>query len=46
MPMLAKGIIIFFEKNKFKKIFIQDKEKALRVWNRCLRKGWDAQWMY
>ena len=46
MPFLAKGIMIFKRKNRFKTILFEDKEKAQRFWQRCKRKGLDAQLVY
>lgn len=46
MLNLAKGIIIFGRNNRFRKIFFKDKEKAQRIWDKCQRKGLDAQLMY
>ena len=43
---LAKGIVIFGRNNRFKKILFKDKEKAQRIWEKCQRKGLDAQLMY
>ena len=46
MPILAKGIIIFGKKNRFKKILFEDKQKAQRQFERCRRKGLDVQYIY
>ena len=46
MPFLAKGVMIFGNNNRFKKIIIPDKEKAQRFWLKCKRKGLDAQLLY
>lgn len=46
MPFLAKGIMIFKANNSFKLHLFKDKEKALRFWKKCKRRGLDAQLVY
>ena len=46
MPFLAKGIMVFGRRNKFKLHLFQAKEKAQRFWEKCKRKGLDAQLVY
>lgn len=46
MPFLAKGVMIFKRKNKYKTVFFSDKEKAQRYWVKCKRRGLDAQLVY
>ena len=45
MVFLAKGIMIV-KNNSFKVRYFQDKEKALRFWKKCKRRGLDAQLVY
>lgn len=46
MPFLAKGIVVFGRHNNFKLHLFKDKEKALRFWERCKRKGLCANLVY
>ena len=46
MPILAKGIMVFGRKNKFKIYYFKTREKASRFWKKCQRKGLDAQLVY
>lgn len=46
MPFLAKGIMIYKSNNRFKLHVFQNKEKAQRFWEKCKRRGLDAQLVY
>lgn len=46
MPFLARGVTVFGRKNRFKTHLFTDKEKALRYWQKCKRRGLDAQLVY
>lgn len=46
MPFLAKGIMVYSANNRFKLYLFKDKEKALRFWERCKRKGLCANLVY
>ena len=46
MAFLAKDIIIFKSHNRYKIHTFGNKEKAQRFWQKCKRKGLDAQLVY
>ena len=46
MPFLARGVTVYGRENRFKVHLFQDKEKALRFWKKCQRRGLDAQLVY
>lgn len=46
MPFLAKGFILFGNKNRFKKYIFEDKQKAQRLYEKMKRKGLDVQLCY
>ena len=46
MVFLARGVIVYGRKNRFKTHLFIDREKALRFWKKCQRRGLDAQLVY
>ena len=46
MPFLAKGIMVFSGHNRFKVHRFSTKEKALRFWEKCKRRGLCANLVY
>ena len=46
MPFLAKGIMVFGSNNSYKIHKFSTKEKALRFWEKCKRKGLCANLVY
>lgn len=46
MPCLARSIIIFGRKNKFKRINFHDEKKAQSAYEKMKRKGMDVQLAY